>query len=57
MSAKPKNARPADPEAAAPTGEPGYDAWLHREIQEGLADLDAGCATPAAKVWSDIGIE
>lgn len=46
--------KPAKPEDKP---EPGYAAWLAEEINEGIAELDAGKGLPAAEVWQDLGLE
>lgn len=37
--------------------EAGYDAWLATEIEAGCAELNAGQAIPAQKVWKKLGLE
>ena len=46
------NAPPSDTSAV-----PGYDDWLAQDIAAGLADLDAGNATPLADIRKDLGLE
>lgn len=46
--------KPAKPEDKP---ESGYAAWLAEEINEGIAELDAGKGLPAAEVWQDLGLE
>jgi hypothetical protein len=58
-----KPAQPADitPWIAPPTAEaapvPGYDAWLAADIAAGLAEVEAGTATPIADVRKEFGLE
>lgn len=37
--------------------EASYDEWLAAEIEAGCAELDAGQAIPAQKVWKKLGLE
>ncbi|MBZ4690024.1 MAG: hypothetical protein JG765_1275 [Cereibacter sp.] len=46
--------KPAEPDERP---EDGHEAWLQAEIAEGLAELDAGKAIPAAQLWKDLGLE
>lgn len=46
--------KPARPDDLA---EPGYDEWLAAEIEEGIAELDAGKGLPASEVWKALGLD
>ncbi len=54
----PKRARLwTDPPAAPDAPVAGYDDWLARDIARGIADLDAGKATPLEKMRKEFGLE
>ena len=46
-----------DAPATGATPVAGYDAWLAQDIAAGLAELDAGAATPLADLRKEFGLE